>query len=35
MRTIAVRCGGFADQVLLGAGAVDVVDDPRALVGRL
>lgn len=35
LRTIAVRCGGFGDGALRGAGAVDVVDDPRALVGRL
>ncbi|CAN5897972.1 HAD family hydrolase [soil metagenome] len=35
MRTIAVRCGGFGDDVLRGAGAADVVDDPRALIGRL
>jgi HAD superfamily hydrolase (TIGR01509 family) len=35
MRTIAVRCGGFGDAVLTAAGAVDVVDAPRDLVGRL
>lgn len=35
VRMIAVRCGGFGDAALLRAGAVDVVDDPRALVGRL
>lgn len=35
IRTIAVRCGGFGDELLRSAGAVDVVDDPRALVGRL
>lgn len=35
MRTLAVRTGGFGDHVLLAAGADDVVDDPRALVGRL
>jgi phosphoglycolate phosphatase-like HAD superfamily hydrolase len=35
MRTIAVRTGGFGDDVLLRAGAAEVVDDPRALIGRL
>lgn len=35
LRMIAVRCGGFSDAVLRDAGAFDVVDDPRALVGRL
>ena len=35
MRMIAVRCGGFGDGRLLDAGASSVVDDPRALVGRL
>ncbi|HWB71872.1 MAG TPA: HAD family hydrolase [Egibacteraceae bacterium] len=35
LRTIAVRCGGFADQQLISAGAVAVVDDPRALIGWL
>lgn len=35
MRTIAVRCGGFGDSELLRAGAIAVVDDPRALIGRL
>ncbi len=35
LRTIAVRCGGFGDDRLRSAGAYDVVDDPRALVGRL
>ncbi len=35
MRCIAVRCGGFGDDELTAAGAVDVVDDPRALIGRL
>lgn len=35
MRALAVRTGGFGDQVLLAAGADDVVDEPRALVGRL
>lgn len=34
-RTIAVRCGGFGDDVLKAAGAFSVVDDPRALVARL
>lgn len=35
VRTIAVRCGGFGDAELRRAGASAVVDDPRALVGRL
>ena len=35
VRMIAVRCGGFGDGRLLDAGAAGVVDDPRALVGRL
>ena len=35
IRCIAVRTGGFGDEQLLKAGAFDVVDDPRALVGRL
>jgi HAD superfamily hydrolase (TIGR01509 family) len=35
MRTLAVRCGGFGDDRLLHAGADDVVDAPRDLVGRL
>ncbi|HVM21418.1 MAG TPA: HAD family hydrolase [Egibacteraceae bacterium] len=35
VRMLAVRCGGFGDGRLLDAGASDVVDDPRALVGRL
>ena len=35
VRMLAVRCGGFGDGRLLDAGAVAVVDDPRALVGRL
>ncbi len=35
LRTIAVRCGGFGDERLRAAGAYDVVDDPRALIGRL
>lgn len=34
-RAIGVRCGGFPDAALRGAGAIDVVDDPRALLGRL
>lgn len=32
---IAVRCGGFGDDVLREAGAGRVVDDPRALIGQL
>ncbi|HEX2028280.1 MAG TPA: HAD family hydrolase [Nitriliruptorales bacterium] len=35
VRTIAVRCGGFGDAELMRAGALDVVDHPGALVGRL
>ena len=35
VRMLAVRCGGFGDGRLLDAGADAVVDDPRALVGRL
>ncbi len=35
LRTIAVRCGGFGDERLRSSGAYDVVDDPRALIGRL
>lgn len=35
MRCIAVRCGGFGDAALTGAGAIDVVDAPRDLIGRL
>lgn len=35
IRAIAVRTGGFGDQRLRDGGAMDVVDDPRALVGRL
>ena len=35
VRTLGVRTGGFSDAALLRAGASDVVDDPRALVGRL
>lgn len=35
IRCLGVRCGGFGDDRLLHAGADDVVDDPRALVGRL
>jgi phosphoglycolate phosphatase-like HAD superfamily hydrolase len=35
MQAIAVRCGGFGDDVLLGAGARRVVDGPRQLIGQL
>lgn len=35
VRTLAVRCGGFSEGTLRRAGALDVVDDPRALIGRL
>ncbi len=34
-RPIAVRCGGFSDAVLTGAGAVRIVDDPSALIASL
>lgn len=35
MRCISVRCGGFGDADLRDAGAIDVVDGPRDLIGRL
>lgn len=35
MRCLAVRCGGFGASELMAAGASAVVDDPRALIGRL
>lgn len=35
IRCLAVRCGGFGDERLLAAGALAVVDDPQALIGRL
>jgi HAD superfamily hydrolase (TIGR01509 family) len=35
VRTLAVRCGGFSEATLRDAGAFDVVDDPRGLIGRL
>lgn len=35
VRMVAVRCGGFGDRRLTDGGAATVVDDPRALVGRL
>jgi HAD superfamily hydrolase (TIGR01549 family) len=35
VRSIAVRCGGFGDERLSNGGAMDVVDNPRALIGRL
>jgi HAD superfamily hydrolase (TIGR01549 family) len=35
MQAIAVRCGGFGDAALLGAGAKRVVDAPRQLIGQL
>lgn len=34
-RPLAVRCGGFSDATLARRGAVDVVDDPRELIGQL
>lgn len=34
-QAVAVRCGGFADHLLLAAGATTLVDDPRELIGRL
>jgi HAD superfamily hydrolase (TIGR01509 family) len=35
IRPIAVRCGGFGDDALRGAGAVRIVDAPRDLIGQL
>lgn len=35
MRTFGVRTGGHGDDALRRAGAFEVVDDPRGLVGRL
>lgn len=35
MRAVALRTGGFGDTTLLAAGADEVADDPRELVGRL
>lgn len=35
LRCIAVRTGGFSDTALRAMGAEDVVEAPRALVGRL
>lgn len=35
VRTIGVRTGGFGPGELRDAGCVEVVDDPRALIGRL
>jgi HAD superfamily hydrolase (TIGR01509 family) len=35
VRMIGVRCGGFGPEELLDAGALDVVDAPGDLVGRL
>jgi HAD superfamily hydrolase (TIGR01509 family) len=32
---IAVRCGGFGDDVLAHAGASRIVDDPAGLIGQL
>lgn len=34
IRTIGVRCGGFADRDLLGAGACALYDDPADLLAR-
>lgn len=34
MMTIAVRCGGFADEVLTQAGCDQLFDDPADLLGR-
>ncbi|MBB3997173.1 HAD family hydrolase [Aureimonas pseudogalii] len=34
LRTIAVRSGGFADDVLTAAGAVAIYDDPADLLAR-
>lgn len=35
LRAIGVRCGGFGPADLRAAGAVDVADNPRQLIGRL
>jgi phosphoglycolate phosphatase-like HAD superfamily hydrolase len=35
MDAVAVRCGGFGDDTLRGAGATRVVDAPRDLIGTL
>ena len=35
IRCVGVRTGGFGDEMLLAAGAIDVVADPKALIGRL
>ncbi len=35
MRTFGVRTGGHGDDALRRAGAFEVVDDPRGLIGRL
>lgn len=35
IRAIAVRCGGFGDDALAGAGAQRIVDAPRDLIGQL
>lgn len=32
---IAVRCGGFGDEVLARSGAARIVDDPAGLIGQL
>lgn len=32
---IAVRCGGFGDATLSGAGAARIVEDPAGLIGQL
>jgi len=34
IRTVAVRSGGFADDVLLGAGAIALYDDVAELLAR-
>lgn len=34
-RPLGVRCGGFSDAALARRGAVDVVEDPRELIGQL
>ncbi|MPZ87701.1 MAG: HAD-IA family hydrolase [Nitriliruptorales bacterium] len=35
VRTIGLHCGGFSTDVLMSAGAIDVADHPRDLIGRL
>jgi len=34
IRTIGLRCGGFAERVLMGAGCIELYDDPADLLER-